>query len=89
MVASMAFACASASPLRLITRAPTILPRDANGAEFASGAGRDASTGIELYRVVAIDGQRKGQACARIRLLVISFHAIHGGATARKVSAIQ
>ena len=59
-----------------ISGAPTVLPSDTNGAKFATCAGRGASAGIKLHRVVAIHRKRKGQACARVRLCVIRFHAI-------------
>ena len=59
-----------------ITVTPTILPRDSNGAELASGAGRDTSAGIQFDRVVTVHRQRKGQTCPRVCLLVIPSHAI-------------
>src|SRR5207249_8161545 len=69
--------------------APAILPGDAERIEARAGAGRDTRTGVELDRVVAVDGQREGAADARVVLPVASRPAVDGRASAAVVRAVD
>jgi len=72
-----------------ISLAPTILPRDADRAKFAAGAGCEAGAGRKLQRVLAVDRQGERESGPRIALLVVASDAIQGGVATGKIDPVQ